>query len=66
MDPRELNKIDDMNVKKDVAQFNEYFGIYCKGVKKMKKNKSAQIFLILKYVIERFKTSQVHYQKVLV
>ena len=50
--PRELNEVDEMNVKKNAAQFNEYFEIYYENVKKMKKNKSAQNFFILKYVIE--------------
>ena len=31
---RELNKVNDMNVKKNAAQFNEYFEIYYKNVKK--------------------------------
>ena len=44
---RELNEINDMNVKKMAAQFNEYFEIYYKNVKKMKKNKSAQKIFIL-------------------
>ena len=35
--PRELNKVSGMNVKKNVAQFNERFEIYYKNVKKMKK-----------------------------
>ena len=37
LDPRELNKLDGMNVKNDAAQFNEYSEIYYKNVKKVKK-----------------------------
>jgi len=35
--PRELNELDDMNVKKNVVQFNQYFETYYRNVKKMKK-----------------------------
>ena len=35
LDPRELNEADDMNVKKNAAQFNKYFEIYYKNAKKM-------------------------------
>ena len=37
LDPRELYEVNVMNVKKNTVQFNEYFEIYCKNVKKMKK-----------------------------
>ena len=37
LSPRELNDVDDMNVKKNAAHFKEYFKIYYKNVKKMKK-----------------------------
>ena len=50
-----------MTVKKNAAQFNEYFVIYYKNAKKMKKNKSAQNSFTLKYVIECFKTSKFYY-----
>ena len=33
--PRDLNVVDDMNVKKNTTQFNEYCEIYYKNVKKM-------------------------------
>ena len=36
---RELNEIDDMDVKKNAAQFNEYFEIYYKNTKKKKKKR---------------------------
>ena len=34
---RELTEVDYMNVKKNATQFNEYFEIYYKNFKKMKK-----------------------------
>ena len=37
LSPRELNDVDDMNVKKNAAHFKEYFKIYYKNIKKMKK-----------------------------
>ena len=59
--PREFNKLNDMNVKKNTAQFNGYFEIYYKNVKKWNKKKSPQNFFILEYVIEHFKTSKSYY-----
>ena len=35
--PRELNELNDMNVKKNVVQFNQYFETYYRNAKKMKK-----------------------------
>ena len=57
----EINEVDDMNIKITTAQHNENFEIYYKNIKKMKKNKSAQNFVLFKYVIECFKTSTFHY-----
>ena len=61
LSPVELKELYEMNPKKNTAQFIEYLEIYYKNVKKMKKNKSAQKFFILKYAIERFKTSKLYY-----
>ena len=52
---REFNEVNDMNIKKNATQFNEYLEIYHKNAKKMKKNKSTQNFFILKHFIECFK-----------
>ena len=57
----EINEVDDMNIKITTAQHNEYFETYYKNIKKMKKNKSVQNFVLFKYVIECFKTSTFHY-----
>jgi hypothetical protein len=37
--PTELNKVIDINVKKNVVEFNEYFETYYKKVEKRKKKK---------------------------
>ena len=37
LDSRELNELNVMNEKKNVAQFNQYFETYYRNVKKMKK-----------------------------
>ena len=43
---RELNEVDDMNVKKIAAQFYQYFEIYYKKIKKMEeKIKEIEFFL---------------------
>ena len=43
--PRELNEVNDMNVKKNTTQFNQYFEIHYKKVKKWKKIKVLRIIL---------------------
>ena len=59
--PRELNELDDMNVKKMLFNLTNILKSTTKMSKKMTRNKSAQKFFILKYVIERFKISKLHY-----
>ena len=45
--PRELDNVDDTNVKKSTAQYNEYFKIdYKRSQKKWKKKKVLRIFYI--------------------
>ena len=61
LDLRELNKVCNMNVKKALLNLANILKSTTKMSKKMKKNKSAQNSSILKYVIERFKTSKFHY-----
>ena len=34
LDPRELNEVNGMNIKKNATQFNEYFEIHYENVKK--------------------------------
>ena len=58
---RELNKLDDMNAKKMLLNLANILKPTIEMPKKMKKNKSAQNFFILKYVIESFKTSKFYY-----
>ena len=58
---RELNELDDRNVKKVLLNLTNILKSTTKMSKKMKKNKSAQKFFKLKYVIEYFKTSKFYY-----
>ena len=58
---RELNKLNDMNAKKMLLNLSNILKPTIEMPKKMKKNKSAQNFFILKYVIEHFKTSKFYY-----
>ena len=59
--PRELKEVDDINVKKMLLNLTNVLKSTIKMSKKKKKNKSAQNFLILKYVIECVKTSKFYY-----
>ena len=59
--PVEINKVNDMNVKKMLLNLTNILKSTTKMSKKMKKNKSAQNFFILKYVIKSFKTSRFYY-----
>ena len=59
--PRELNKVDDMNVNKMLLNLTNILKSTTKMSKKRKKNKSAQNFFMLKYVIKCFKTSKFYY-----
>ena len=45
---RELNEVDDMDAKKNTAQFNGYLEIYYKNVKKWKKKKRPSEFFYIK------------------
>ena len=58
---RELNEVDDMNVEKVLLNLTNILKSTTKRSKKCQKNKSAQNFFILKYVIKRFKTSKFYY-----
>ena len=58
---RELNEVDDMNVKRVLLNLTNILKSTTKRSKKCQKNKSAQNFFILKYVIKRFKTSKFYY-----
>ena len=58
LDPRELNEFDDMNVKKMLLNLTNILKSTAKMSKNLKKNKSAQNYFILKYVIEHFKTGK--------
>ena len=59
--PRELNELDDMNAKKMLFNLTNILKPTIEMPKKMKKNKSAQNFFILRYVIEHFKISKFYY-----
>ena len=60
--PRKLNEDNDMNVKIVMLVLTNILKSTRKtSKKKMKKNKGAHNLFILKYVIERFKTSKFHY-----
>ena len=61
LSPVELNRLYDMNAKKMLLNLTNILKPTTIISKKMKKNKSAQNFFILKYVIERFKTSKFYY-----
>ena len=62
--PRELNKLNklnEINIKKILFNITNILKSTTNISKKWKKNKSAQNFFILKYVIEHFKTSKFCY-----
>jgi protein tyrosine/serine phosphatase len=62
MDLLELADIYKRSNKPSAVQFNEYSKIHYKQCKKRKKKKkTAQIFSILKHVIESFKKSKFYY-----
>ena len=62
LDPRELNEVDDMNVKKKILfNLTNALKSITEMPKKRKKNKSIQNFFILKYVIKQFKISKFYY-----
>ena len=63
---RELNEVDDINVEKMLLNTTNVLKSTTEMSKKWKKNKIAQNFFILKYVIEYFKTSKFYYYKLLV
>ena len=64
LDLRELNEVNSMNAKKKYCSMFNIIDILksiTKMPEKMKKNKSAQNFFILKYIIEFFKASKFYY-----
>ena len=61
LDPRELNEVNDINVKKIPLNLTNILKSTTTMPKKNEKNKSAQNFFMLKYAIEYFKTSKFYY-----
>ena len=65
MDMTELIKLYSINKKQLLFSFINILKSTTKNIKKRKKEKSAQNFLILKYVVKSLKISNFYYQKVL-
>ena len=61
LSPRELNKVDDMSIKKILLNLTNILKPTTKMSKKMKKNKNAQKRFMSKYVVECLKTSKFYY-----